>query len=117
MNPTTSISNELQLRYADDQLNSLYAVLDELHDAASEGQLGAMTTIQPNELVGLLRDLIYTAQETISEIERQAHTARSRAARRNKTDANGVTKEVLNLQPLLRLVGPAQDAVAESLQA
>jgi hypothetical protein len=112
MNPTTSISNELQLRYADDQLNSLYAVLDELHDAASEGQLGAMTTIQPNELVGLLRDLIYTAQETISEIERQARTAR-----RNKTDANGVTREVLNLQPLLRLVSPAQEAVAESLQA
>lgn len=128
MNPTTSTTNELQLRYADDQLNHMYDVLDDLHSAASEGQLGTMTTINEGDLVGLLRDLIYTAQETISEIEKQ--TKRSRAARRNKTDRRGVSdvrgvqevrkpvhKEVLNLEPLLRLVNPAQEQVAEGRQA
>lgn len=121
MNPTTSTTNELQLRYADDQLNHMYDVLDDLHSAASEGQLGTMTTINEGDLVGLLRDLIYTAQETISEIEKQ--TKRNRAARRNKADGRGVNdvrnvhKEVLNLEPLLRLVNPAQEQVAEGRQA
>lgn len=115
MNPTTSTTNELQLRYADDQLNSMYDVLDELHSAVSEGQLQSMTTINEGDLVGLLRDLIYTAQETISEIEKQ--TKRTRTALRNKSDARAVNKEVLNLEPLLRLMNPAQEQVAESRQA
>jgi hypothetical protein len=121
MNPTTSTTNELQLRYADDQLNSMYDVLDELHSAVSEGQLQSMTTINEGDLVGLLRDLIYTAQETISEIEQQ--TKRTRTALRNKSDARAVNdvrnahKEVLNLEPLLRLMNPAQEQVAESRQA
>lgn len=121
MNPTTSTTNELQLRYADDQLNHMYDMLDELHNAASEGQLQTMTTINEGDLIGLLREMIYTAQETISEIEKQA--TRARANRRNKSDARGVyetrgaPKEVLNLEPLLRLVNPAQEQVAEGRQA
>lgn len=94
MNPTTSTSNELQLRYADTQLNDLYDVLDELHTAASDGQLQQMTTINEGELVGLLRDVIFTAQETIREIE----------CRRNKKERRDVKKEVLSLEPFLRLM-------------
>lgn len=124
MNPTTSTTNELQLRYADDQLNHMYDMLDELHNAASEGQLQTMTTINEGDLIGLLREMIYTAQETISEIEKQAQRTRARASRRNKPDARavyetrGAPKEVLNLEPLLRLVNPAQEQqVAEGRQA
>lgn len=106
MNPTSSIPNELQLRYADEQITALYDVLDELHNAASEGDLQQMTTINEGELVGLLRDLIYTAQETIREIE----------TRRNKRERRGVSKkEVLSIEPLLRMMQP--EASSEGRQA
>jgi hypothetical protein len=58
-------------------LEAVFEVFDDLHDAASEGQLQELTALDNRELLGWLRELVFTAQETISEIEnRGARTAR-----------------------------------------
>lgn len=59
----------LQILYTDARLTDLFQALDQLHSAASEGQLHTLTPLPEKELLGWLHDLIYTAQETISEIE------------------------------------------------
>ncbi|MCU0498283.1 MAG: hypothetical protein MUF87_13100 [Anaerolineae bacterium] len=58
-----------ELHYYGDKLNDLLDVLDSLHTAASENQLQTYTTISEGDLLGLLQELIYTAQETIEEIQ------------------------------------------------
>ncbi|MCA0457597.1 MAG: hypothetical protein LCI00_26760 [Chloroflexi bacterium] len=58
-------------------LAAVYEVFDDLHDAASEDQLQELTALDKRELLGWLRELVFTAQETITEIEsRSARTAR-----------------------------------------
>jgi hypothetical protein len=69
MGQTHQINHDFHL--SDARLEAMFEVFDDLHTAASEGQLEALTTLNNRELVGWLRDLVYTAQETISEIERQ----------------------------------------------
>lgn len=59
----------LQILYTDARLADLFQALDQLHSAASEGQLHTLTPLPEQELLGWLRDLIYTAQETINEID------------------------------------------------
>ncbi len=68
----------LHLLYDEMRLAYLFQVLDELHSAASDGQLQNITTLSSSEIVGWLNDLAFTAQETISEIrngERAANPA------------------------------------------
>ena len=58
-------------------LAAVYEVFDDLHEAASEDQLQELTALDKRELLGWLRELVFTAQETISEIEnRNARVAR-----------------------------------------
>lgn len=57
------------IRLSDARMAAMFEVFDDLHTAATEGQLAAMTTLNNRELVGWLRELMFTAQETISEIE------------------------------------------------
>ena len=47
---------------------ALFAALDQLHDAASAGQLGAASPLAVEDMVGWLGDIIYTAEQTIVEI-------------------------------------------------
>jgi len=65
----------LQIVYNDNRLASLFQSLDELHTAASEGQLNSVTPLTNAELIGWLQELAYTAQETIKEIDHQAGPA------------------------------------------
>lgn len=67
MGPTLQLN--LQLLYNDGRLGNLLDTLDELHTAASEGRLRQITTVSDADLVGWLYELIYTAQETMAEIE------------------------------------------------
>lgn len=67
MNMKTELTN-VQALYIDNRLADMYDVLDQLHSAASEGQWQLMTTMSKRELLSLLNDLIYTAQETIGEL-------------------------------------------------
>ena len=59
----------LQLGTTDARLNALFEALDELHSAASAGTIHKLTTLDNHELKGWLREFVYTAQETIAEIE------------------------------------------------
>jgi len=61
--------HNVQLLYNDARFATLFQALDELHTAASENDLEIMTTMSKAELVGWLRDFVYTAEETIMEIE------------------------------------------------
>jgi hypothetical protein len=57
------------IRLSDARMAAVFQVFDDLHTAATEGELGAITSLNNRELVGWLRELVFTAQETISEIE------------------------------------------------
>jgi hypothetical protein len=60
-----------QIVHSDARLAGLFQSLDELHTAASEGHLQMVTPMTHAELVGWLQELIYTAEETITEINLQ----------------------------------------------
>ena len=64
----TEITN-MNILYNDEHLNDLLETLDNLHSAASEGQLELMTAMSKHELIAMLREFVYTAQETIREID------------------------------------------------
>ncbi len=53
------------------RLGVVLDLLDELHSLASEDNLSALGNIAKSELVDWLRDVIYTAEETIAEIQQQ----------------------------------------------
>ncbi len=72
-------ANEVELLYEGDRLEDLLDLLDELHSAASENRLQNLTTLSKPELLGMLQDVIYTAQETIREMETPAARAKRRA--------------------------------------
>ncbi len=59
----------------DVRLRDLMDALDELHTAASDGTLDQTTPLNEAELLGWLREVVYTAQETINEIEQRSHCA------------------------------------------
>ncbi|MBI3915000.1 MAG: hypothetical protein HY327_12545 [Chloroflexi bacterium] len=50
----------------------VHAKLDALHDLASEGRLAEATSLRASDIIGWLEDIIFTAEETIREID--AHT-------------------------------------------
>lgn len=53
----------------DTRLAAALEAIDDLHDAATDGTLSSTTSLTKRELVCWLRDLVYTAQETITELE------------------------------------------------
>jgi hypothetical protein len=59
---------DFQIIYNDNRLASLFQSLDELHTAASEGNLDTITPLANAELMSWLQELIYTAEETLVEI-------------------------------------------------
>ncbi|MBZ0301986.1 MAG: hypothetical protein K8J31_19715 [Anaerolineae bacterium] len=60
-----------QIIYNNTRLAGLFQSLDELHSAASEGRLRNVTALSDAELIGWLQELMYTAEETIAEIQAQ----------------------------------------------
>ena len=67
MGPT--LQPNLQLLYNTSRLSDLLEALDEMHSAASDGNVRAVTTLSNAELMSWLYEIIYTAQETMHEIE------------------------------------------------
>lgn len=53
-------------RYDDVWFERLFQVLDRLHDDACAGHLNS--GLAPEDVIGWLQDIIYTAQETIVEV-------------------------------------------------
>ncbi|MBI1257734.1 MAG: hypothetical protein GC204_09710 [Chloroflexi bacterium] len=67
MGPT--LQPNLQLLYNTARLSDVLVALDELHSAASDGNIRAVTPLSNAELVSWLNEVIYTAKETMNEIE------------------------------------------------
>ncbi len=62
-------SRNHEFLFTDAGLAAVYEALDDLHSAASEGKHHKMTPLDNRELVGWLREVDYTVQEIIAEIE------------------------------------------------
>jgi hypothetical protein len=77
--------NEFELIYNGDRLDEVLEILDDLHTAASENTLNSYTTLSKHELVAMLREMIYTAEEAINEIESKQN---KRAASLEATPTN-----------------------------
>ena len=61
----------LTILYNEKYLADLFDAVDELHNAASDNRLQDATTLNDRELVAWLKELAYTTQETIEEVERR----------------------------------------------
>ncbi|MDX2161867.1 MAG: hypothetical protein SF162_11125 [bacterium] len=53
------------------RLEHVLETLDELHDAASDGKIARLTSLSKRELLEMLHELIYTAEQTVAELEDQ----------------------------------------------
>ena len=62
--------HDLQVLRYDGRLAALFQMLEDLHTAASDGSLQGVTPLTDAELLEWLHECIYTAQETITEIEK-----------------------------------------------
>jgi hypothetical protein len=60
---------QLQRAFSERGFESLFLVLDALHDWTSAGRLAEVTDLPSERVVGWLEELIFTARETIREIE------------------------------------------------
>jgi len=58
--------------YDEAWFETVFVALDRLHDALSAGYLGTVSRVAPEDMVGWLEDIIYTAQEAIVEIRAQS---------------------------------------------
>ena len=58
-----------QQPYTEARLNWLLEAVDDLHSAASEGDLDTLTTLSDFEVVSWLREVMWVAQETLAEME------------------------------------------------
>jgi len=65
----------LQALFTDIRFESIFNAVDRLHDAASSGKLGEVTNLSTDEVIGWLRDIAYTANETIRELEHDSGAA------------------------------------------
>jgi hypothetical protein len=59
----------LQALFTDIRFESIFNALDRLHDAAACGKLHEVTNLSKEEVLGWLKDIAYTAEETIREME------------------------------------------------
>jgi hypothetical protein len=58
--------------YSDAGFEHFFKKLDLLHDFASAGRLAELTPLRASEVIGWLEDIIFTAEETIREIDARA---------------------------------------------
>jgi len=68
---TNQHSQGLTILYHDRTLAQLLDALDQLHNAASDNRLDMATRMTTEDLKGTLREIIYTAEETLAEIDAQ----------------------------------------------
>lgn len=64
-----SVMDRIRRDYSAEGLEDLLGRLDLLHDYASARRLNDVTRVSRSELRGWLEDMIYTARETLREME------------------------------------------------
>lgn len=67
----------------EDRLANVLDTLDQLHTAASDGYWPQMACLDRRELVALLREIAFTAEETIQEIAQEPGTVPLRVLERS----------------------------------
>lgn len=63
--------NMLNEQYTEETFETLLRLMDTLHDAAAVGEMGKISPLEAREVIGWLDDIIYTAEETIRELQHQ----------------------------------------------
>lgn len=53
---------------------ALLEIVDRMHDAAAVDGMASVSTMDKREMIGWLDDIIYTAAETIRELEDSLHS-------------------------------------------
>lgn len=64
-----ALKERIRRDYSAEGMEELFLRLDLLHDYASAGRLHDVSPLSRAELRGWLEDLIYTARETLHELE------------------------------------------------
>ncbi len=67
--------NELHQQTNNQRLNDLLDLLDELHSAASDATVTEFSGMTHQEVMGLLREVVYTSQETMRELQQHRKKA------------------------------------------
>ncbi|MFP4321937.1 MAG: hypothetical protein ACLFTK_05730 [Anaerolineales bacterium] len=57
-----------------EHFEALLAIMDRLHDAAAVDQLHRVSTLDTQQILGWLDDIIFTAEETMRELQGHALT-------------------------------------------
>ncbi len=83
----------LQALFTDIRFESIFNAVDRLHDAASSGKIAEVTNLSTEEVIGWLRDIAYTVNETIRELEVPAASAGSAAPLFNWEDVIETTED------------------------
>lgn len=65
-----ALRDRLRRDYGAEGFEELFVRLDLLHDYAAAGRVGDVTTLSVAELRGWLQELIFTARETLRELEK-----------------------------------------------
>jgi hypothetical protein len=63
-----TLRERIRRDYSAEGMEELFLRLDLLHDYASNGRLGEVTSLSQAELRGWLEELIFTARETLREM-------------------------------------------------
>jgi len=64
-----TVTEHLLLASSITHLEDVLDYIDQLHSAASEGESDTLNQMSEAELMNYLQEIIYTAQETLAEIE------------------------------------------------
>jgi hypothetical protein len=64
-----ALRERIRRDYSAEGMEELFLRLDLLHDYAADGRLGEVTALSRAELRGWLEELIFTARETLREME------------------------------------------------
>ena len=64
-----ALNERIRRDYSAEGMEELFVRLDLLHDYAAAGRIGDVTTLSPAELRGWLQELIFTARETLRELD------------------------------------------------
>ncbi|NJL92960.1 MAG: hypothetical protein HC915_04180 [Anaerolineae bacterium] len=70
----TFLHNILTEKYTEAHLDALLQMIDRLHDAAVVGAVNNVATLDTRDLIGWLDDIIFTAEETIRELQEHTHS-------------------------------------------
>jgi len=66
----------LQALFTDIRFESIFNAMDRLHDAAACDKLAEITNLSKDEVIAWLKEIAYTAQETVRELEANSKTSK-----------------------------------------